>query len=67
MREKKGYIQNEYKNLDEVWNDANYHKFGMVFEATIDEIEQFLRIAEMYSDYLGKKAQAAERYLEGTY
>lgn len=67
IREKKQHIYGEFKNLDEVWHDANYQKFGLVFDSTVDEIDQFLRFAEMYSDYLLRKAEMAERYLEGSY
>jgi hypothetical protein len=67
MREKKEYINGEFKSLGEVWKDKNYQQFEKTFSLTVVEIEQFLRHAEAYSDYLRRKADAADRYLEGGY
>ena len=67
MRERKDHINHEFKDLNEVWQDANYQKFEQVFTVTVAEIDQFLLYAEMYSDYLQKKAAAAERFLEGAH
>jgi hypothetical protein len=67
MRERKEHVNQEFKNLNEVWQDANYQKFERVFTTTVAELDQFLLYAEMYNDYLHRKAQAAERFLEGSY
>ena len=67
MREQKQYINHEFKDLHEAWRDANYDKFGRVFEETISEIEQFLRASEAYGEYLQKKSQKVEQYLQGNY
>lgn len=67
MREKKEFINSEFKSLGEVWKDKNYQQFESTFLQTMGEIEQFLRHAEAYSHYLQRKAQAAQNYLEGGY
>lgn len=67
MREKKQFIVHEFKDLHEVWRDKNYDNFGKVFEETIAEIEQFLRVSEMYADYLSKKGHKVKEYLQGRY
>lgn len=67
LRERKQHINHEFKDLHEVWKDKNYDKFEQVFEETIAEIEQFLRVSEMYADYLRKKGQKVEQYLQGSY
>lgn len=65
MREKRDFINREFKELNEVWQDANYLKFERAFGVTIAEIDQFLKYAELYGDYLRRKAQKAQDYLDG--
>ena len=67
MRERKQHINHEFVDLHDTWRDDNYERFSRVFEETVAEIEQFLRISEMYAEYLRKKGQKVERYLEGRY
>ena len=67
LRENKQYISHEFKDLHEVWKDKNYDKFGRVFEEAVVEIEQFLRMSEMYADYLRKKGQKVKEFTEGSY
>ena len=67
LRENKQHISHEFRDLHEVWKDKNYDKFGQVFEETIAEIEQFLQMSEMYAEYLRKKGQKVEQYLQGSY
>ena len=67
MRERKEHINHEFRELHEVWRDANYESFSKVFDETIKELEQFLRVSEMYAEYLQKKGQKVEQYLQGRY
>lgn len=67
LRDEKNSMNQKFLSLKEVWKDKNYHQFEKTFTTTITEIDQFLRYAEMYNDYLRQKARAAERYLEGGY
>lgn len=67
MRERKQHINHEFKDLHDAWRDKNYESFSRVFDETVKEIEQFLRVSEMYAEYLQKKGHKVERYLEGRY
>lgn len=67
LRENKEHISHEFANLHEVWKDGNYDRFERVFNETIGELEQFLRVSAMYADYLRKKEQKVEQYLQGNY
>ena len=65
MHEKKTRMSHEFRELHEVWRDSNYDKFEKSFTEAVAEIDRFIRYSEMYAEYLQRKAQAAERYLEG--
>jgi hypothetical protein len=67
MRERKQHIHHEFRDLHDAWRDDNYESFSRVFEETVAEIEQFLRVSEMYAEYLQKKGQKVEQYLQGRY
>lgn len=67
LYENKEHIGHEFSNLSEIWKDGNYDKFETVFNETLSEIEKFLHVSEMYMDYLQKKAQKVEQYLQGGY
>jgi uncharacterized protein YukE len=67
LRENKQHISHEFKDLHEVWKGKNYDEFEQVFEEAIAEIEQFLQMSEMYAEYLRKKGQKVEQYLQGSY
>jgi len=63
LRERKDHINAEFKSLHEVWRDGNYRNFEETFTSAIAEIDRFLSYAEMYGDYLNRKAVAADQYL----
>lgn len=63
LREKKARLNSEFKSLRDVWQDKQYVTFEQNFSVTMKQIDDFLKHAEMYSAYLRKKAEIAERYL----
>jgi len=65
LREQKDHMNSKFRDLNEVWRDSRYDKFEQSFKETVDEINQFLRYAEMYADYLQRKAQKAQAYVDG--
>lgn len=51
------------QKLGETWQDRKYREFSRVLEETYSELQKFYSQAERYSDYLDRKAAAAERFL----
>jgi uncharacterized protein YukE len=67
LHDRKTHVKSSFSNLRDVWRDQKYTQFDRVFSESVTRLDQFLRYAEMYADYLKKKAQKADRYLEGSY
>ena len=65
LREQKDRINREFRELNEVWRDSRYTKFDASFKETAAEIDKFLRYAEVYAEYLQRKASAIKTYLGG--
>lgn len=65
LHEKKARLNSDFKSLRDVWQDKQYTAFEQNFGVTMKQIDDFLRYAEMYSTYLKKKVEIAERYLNG--
>jgi hypothetical protein len=67
LRDGKSYLVNYFRDLRDVWHDRKYEQFDRVFSETMARLEQFLHDAEVYADYLERKAQKADIYLQGGY
>lgn len=65
LREQKDHMNAKFRDLNEIWRDSRYDKFEQSFTETVDEIDKFLRYAELYADYLQRKAQKAQIYVDG--
>ena len=64
LRSTKSSVSQDFNALHGVWKDKKYSQFEKVFVDTMGHLELFLKSSEMYAQYLNKKAQLAERYLE---
>jgi len=60
-------IRSRFNDLREHWQDEKYAKFLEIFTETMNSLDQFLQHGESYADYLSRKAQLLDRYLEHRY
>lgn len=67
LHDGKSQLVNHFRDLHDVWHDNKYEQFDRVFTETMSRLEQFLHDAEVYADYLQRKAQKADIYLQGSY
>lgn len=67
LNEGKSHLASHFRDLRDVWNDHKYEQFERVFLETVSRLEQFLHDAEVYADYLERKANKADIYLQGSY
>jgi hypothetical protein len=64
LKSSKSTVTNSFADLHSVWKDKKYAQFERVFADTMSRMELFLKSAEMYAQYLNKKAGLAERYFD---
>lgn len=67
IKNQQSLITAHFSNLKEVWQDHKYVKFERVFSDTNTHLNAFLILGENYSDYLRRKAEKADRYLDNSY
>lgn len=67
LQNRKNHVKSSFSDLHDVWRDQKYSQFDRIFSEAATRLDQFLRYSEMYADYLKKKAQKADQYLEGRY
>jgi hypothetical protein len=67
LRGSKREVSHGFSDLRAHWQDKKYSEFERLFTDTMGRLEVFLNTAELYAQYLRKKAEKAERYLEGGY
>lgn len=67
LHNRKRHVKSCFSELHDAWRDQKYGQFDRVFSETMTRMDQFLRYAELYADYLKRKAQKADIYLEGRY
>lgn len=67
LREGRSHLVGSFRELRDVWHDTKYEQFDRVFSEAVDHLELFFHDAEVYADYLRRKAQKADRFLEGGY
>jgi hypothetical protein len=64
LRKRKGSIESSFRRLAECWKDEKYRHFENNFEYTSKLLDDFLRKADAYIEYLRKKAYKVDRYLD---
>ena len=64
LRDQQSAVRTHYGELEAVWKDGKFTRFNQVFGASLGRLRHFYDEAEMFAQYLERKAQAAERYLE---
>ena len=67
LQDGKSQLVIHFRDLRDVWHDNKYEQFDRVFVETVSRLEQFLHDAEVYADYLERKARKADIYLQGGY
>ncbi|MCU1263949.1 MAG: WXG-repeat protein [Acidobacteria bacterium] len=67
LRGSKSQVSHSFNDLHAHWQDKKYSEFDRLFTETMGRLEVFLNSSELYSNYLRKKAEKAERYLGGGY
>jgi len=65
LRGSKSQVSHGFSDLHQHWRDKKYSDFERTFKDTMGRLEVFLNSAELYTQYLRKKAEKAERYLDG--
>ena len=65
LRDQQSAVRAHYGELEEVWKDAKFARFNQVFGQSLGRLRHFYDEAERFAQYLERKAQAAEKYLEG--
>ena len=67
LQDSKAHVRSRFGALRGVWRDTKYGQFDQVFSETITRMEQFLRYAELYAQYLRKKSEKADVYRRARY
>lgn len=65
LRTRKSSIEASFRQLNEYWKDARHRRFESNFEYTSKLLDEFLRKADAYVEYLRKKARKVDAYLHG--
>lgn len=64
LRKRKNSIESSFQRLGEYWKDEKHRRFENNFEYTSKLLDEFLRKADAYVEYLRKKAHKVDRYLD---
>ena len=67
LRGKQSQVSQSFSSLHDHWRDKKYTDFNRVFADSMGQLNMFLNSADQYAGYLRKKAEKAERYLDGAY
>jgi uncharacterized protein YukE len=67
LQSKKSHVKGHFDDLKGVWQDEKYTQFSRVFEEAVAHMDRFLRYADLYAQYLKKKAQKADVFLRTRY
>lgn len=67
LRGSKRQVTHGFSDLHDHWQDKKYSEFDRLFADTMQRLEVFLNSSELYAQYLRKKAEKAEQYLDGGY
>lgn len=60
-------IRSQFNQLHNHWQDEKYEKFKNFFTETMNSLEQFSQYGEVYADYLTRKAELLQKYLDHRY
>jgi uncharacterized protein YukE len=67
VHDRKTHVKSSFNELHSVWRDQKYSQFDKVFEESVTRLDQFLRSAQLYADYLKRKAGIVDEYLDSSY
>jgi uncharacterized protein YukE len=62
LRTRKSSIEASFRQLGEYWKDEKHRRFENNFEYTSKLLDEFLRKADSYVEYLHKKARKVDAY-----
>ena len=57
-------VQGQLRHLGSTWRDQEHARFQQEFEQTMRTIQHFLQTSEQYVEFLKRKAEAAQDYLD---
>lgn len=64
LQNRSSQLNGQFRQLGDSWRDQEYNKFSQEFDQTLRVIRQFLETADSYTQYLARKADSAQRYLD---
>jgi len=67
LRGSKSQTTSRFNDLHHHWQDKKYSEFERLFTDTMGRLEVFLNTSNLYAQYLRKKAEKAEQYLDGRF
>jgi uncharacterized protein YukE len=65
IRQRQAQLESEMNELKHTWNDQRYAEFSRVVKQASEQLMVFNANAQLFADYLDRKAAAGERYLRG--
>lgn len=63
LQHKKFATSQAFEHLRQTWKDAKYNQFEKTFLTTCQDLDQFLKMAKIYADFLRQKAAKLDAYL----
>ena len=63
MGERSAAAKRSVENLKNEWSDSRFQEFEKVFLTVSGDLEEFLKAAEKYRQYLNAKVALGEKYL----
>ncbi len=67
IRSKQGRLDEQFRDLSAFWKDAKYKRFEGVYGEFGDKLGKFLRMMEVYSEFLQRKAALGDKFLDHQY
>lgn len=64
LREGISNLRGLFRGLSQFWKDQKRERFEQEFNQAMTELERFINISEKTINYLSRKAEALERYLQ---
>jgi len=56
-------LQGQFQALGDTWRDQEHSRFAAEFETTMQQLQQFIKVADEQVPFLLRKAQKAHEYL----
>jgi uncharacterized protein YukE len=63
IKDRSALAKQSVEHLSEFWSDARFVEFEKVFSTISGDLDEFLRDAEKYRQYLNTKVALGERFL----